>query len=200
MQTIETKVLNRIYGYGRGSCFTPDRFIDYGSDAAIRKSLSRLAREGYIRRIAKGIYEYPQVHKDLGEIPPKIESIVKALSIRDNIQVQPSGAYAANLLGLSEQVPARIVYLTNGNPKKIKFGSKTIVFKKTNNKAMAVAGTTSGLVFEAIKFIGEKKVDDKTISILRNKLSPKDRSKILTDLKFAPIWMRPIIKKITVVV
>lgn len=75
--------------------------------------------------------------------------------------MQPSGALAANLLGLSEQVPARIVYLTNGSAKKIKIGSKSIIFKKTNNKAMAVAGSTSGLVFEAIKFIGEEKVDDK---------------------------------------
>lgn len=196
MQTIENKVLSRIYGYGRGACFTPDRFLDYGSDAAIRKSLSRLAKEGHIRRITKGIYDYPQIHKELGEMPPKPESVVKALSIRDNILVQPSGAYAANLLGLSEQIPARVVYLTNGSSKKIKLGAKTIIFKKTNNKSMAVAGTISGLVFEAIKFIGKTKVNDKMISVLRKKLSPKDRSKLLMDLKYAPIWMRPFLKKI----
>jgi hypothetical protein len=196
MQTIENKILNRIYGYGRGMCFTPDHFLDYGSDTAIRKSLSRLAKEGRIRRVAKGIYEYPQIHKELGEISTQPESVVKALAIRDNIKVQPSGAYAANLLGLSEQVPARIVYLTNGSSKNIKLGSKTIIFKKTNNKSMAVAGSTSGLVFEAIKFIGATKIDNKMISILRRKLSPKDRTNLLADLRFAPIWMRSIIKKI----
>jgi hypothetical protein len=196
MQPIETKVLNRIYGYGRGNCFTPDRFLDFGSDVAIRKSLSRLTKQGLIRRIAKGIYEYPQNHKELGSLPPKVESVVKAIALRDNIQFQPSGAFAANLLGLSDQVPSKIVYLTNGNPKKIKIGAKTIIFKKTNNKSMAVAGSTSGLVFEAIKFIGSSKINDKLISVLRKKLSPKDRSRLATDLKFAPISIRPILKKI----
>ncbi|MGE0632260.1 MAG: DUF6088 family protein [Pseudobdellovibrionaceae bacterium] len=196
MQAIETKVLNRIYGYGRGTCFTPDRFLDYGSDEAIRKSLSRLAKDGIIRRISKGIYEYPQKHQELGIMPPNIESVVKAISQRDHIQTQPSGAYAANLLGLSEQVPAKISYLTNGSSRKIKVGSKILVFKKTNNKALAVAGTTSGLIFEALKFIGKDHIDTKTISSLRRKLSSKDRAQLIKDLKFAPIWMRHSLKEI----
>lgn len=91
MHNIETKVLNRIYGYGRGACFTPDRFLDYGSDTAIRKSLSRLAKVGHIRRLAKGIYEYPQIHKELGAIPTKPESVLRRWLFETTFKCSPRG-------------------------------------------------------------------------------------------------------------
>lgn len=196
LQDIENRVLNRIYGYGRGNCFTPDRFLDLGSDEAIRKGLSRLETKGTIRRVCKGVYEYPKLHKELGVLPTNIKRFIDAISLRDNIQVQPSGAFAANLLGLSEQVPALIVYLTDGRDKNLKIGKRTIKFKRTSNKAMAVAGTTSGLVFEALKFIGKDNLSEQMISKIRKKLTEKDKAKLLIDMKFAPIWMHKILRSL----
>ncbi|MFZ4403874.1 MAG: DUF6088 family protein [Pseudobdellovibrionaceae bacterium] len=195
-QHIEIYILYRIYGYGRGTCFTPDRFLDLGSDTAIRQGLSRLTKDGHIRRLFKGLYEYPKKHKELGLIPASIEAVVKAIAKRDNIAIQPSGAYAANLLGLSEQIPARVIYLTNGSSRKMKIGTQTLVFKKTANKSMAVAGTTSGLVFEAFKYIGKENITDQMVMGLRKKLSTKDRNQLLANLKYSPIWMRPTVKQL----
>jgi hypothetical protein len=190
MQSIEISVKNRIYGMGRGNCFTPDRFLDLGGNEAVRQSLSRLAKQGLIRRLSKGLYEYPRVHKVLGVLPPETDKVVKALAVRDDIIVQPSGAYAANLLGLSEQVPARIVYLTDGNSKKIKIGKQEIVLKKTLNRTMAVAGTQSGLVIQALLYLDKDHLTEAIKSKLSRQLSAKDKKQLLSDLKYAPIWMR----------
>jgi predicted transcriptional regulator of viral defense system len=154
-QHIEMSIKSRIYGFGRGKCFTPDKFLDLGGDNAIRQSLSRLTKEGIIRRLAQGLYEYPRIHKTLGILPPQADQIIKALAERDEITVQPSGAYAANLLGISEQVPNKIVYLTQGSPRKIEIGNMEIILKRTSNKHMAVAGKISGLIIQALLYLGK---------------------------------------------
>lgn len=196
MQSIEITIKNRIYGMGRGSCFTPDRFLDLGGDESVRQSLSRLTKQGVIRRLSKGLYEYPRVHKVLGVLPPETDKVVKALIARDDITIQPSGAYAANLLGLSEQVPAKIVYLTDGNSKKIKIGKQEIVFKKTLGKVMAVAGTKSGLVIQALLYLGKDHLTEVIKSRLSRRLSTKEKSQLLNALKYAPIWMRNFLREV----
>ncbi|KYG67631.1 hypothetical protein AZI85_17275 [Bdellovibrio bacteriovorus] len=195
-QVVETSIKNRIYGLGRGKCFTPDRFLDLGGDDAIRQSLSRLAKEGTIRRLAQGLYEYPRIHKTLGVLPPQAEQVIKALTERDQITVQPSGAYAANLLGLSEQVPNKIVYLTQGSPRKIKIGNMEIILKRTSNKSMATAGKMSGLVIQALLYLGKEHLDKDIASKLKRKLSAGDKKELMKDIKSAPIWMRGFLKEI----
>lgn len=195
-QAIETRIKNRIYGIGRGRCFTPDRFLDLGGDDAIRQSLSRLTKEGTIRRLAHGLYEYPRIHKTLGILPPQAEQVIKALAERDQITVQPSGAYAANLLGLSEQVPNKIVYLTQGSPRKIKIGNMEIVLKRTSNKSMAAAGRRSGLVIQALFYLGKDHLDKVIASKLKRKLSASDKKDLIKDIKLAPIWMRGFLKEV----
>lgn len=195
-QVIETSIKNRIYGLGRGKCFTPDRFLDLGGDDAIRQSLSRLAKEGTIRRLAQGLYEYPRIHKTLGILPPQADQVIKALTARDQITVQPSGAYAANLLGLSEQVPNKIVYLTQGSPRKIKIGNMEIILKRTSSKSMAAAGKMSGLVIQALLYLGKEHLDKDIASKLKRKLSASDKKELMKDIKSAPIWMRGFLKEI----
>src|SRR5690606_37902064 len=98
-----------------------------------------LQKSGIIRRISWGLYEYPRQHRKLGLLPPDIQQVVKAIARKDQIKVLPSGAMAANLLGLSTQVPAKVVYLTEGLSKRIKVGKQEIVFKKTTPKNLAAA-------------------------------------------------------------
>ena len=122
-QSIEQSVTSRIYGRGRGCVFTPIDFLDIGSRRAIDLSLHRLTKRGTIRRIARGLYHYPEKnHPLLGEVAPSIEAVSKAIAAREQVKLQPSGAYAANLLGLSDQVPAKVVFLTNGPARKVKLG------------------------------------------------------------------------------
>ena len=196
-QSIENKIKNRIYGKGRGWVFTSNHFIGLGSDEAIRKSLSRLENEGFIRRLAQGLYDYPESHKTLGFIPPDVAKVGKAMAEKYSTAIQPSGAYAANLLGLSEQVPAKIVFLTDGASKTIKVGKQEIIFKKTTPKNMKTAGTITGLVLQALRYIGKDNVTEEIIRKLRLRLTAEDRKRLKLDRQLVPVWIRKIIEIIT---
>ena len=171
MQSIVTKIKKRIYRKDRGFVFTKSHFFDLGSRTAIAKALERLADAGLIRRLSRGLYEYPKQHPDFGILPVNYEQVAQALAGRDNLKIQPSGAYAANLLGLSDQVPAKVVFLTDGSHRKIQIGKRSIVLKRTTPKNMATAGKISGLVIQALRFIGQENIDDKVIGILKRKLA-----------------------------
>jgi hypothetical protein len=133
MQTIDAKLISRIYGSGRGSAFTPNDFFDIGGRDAVDKALSRLTAKGTIRRLARGLYEYPREHPELGTISPDIEKVAKALTGKDQIRLQPSGAYATNLLGLSEQVPAKVRRIRRSCPS---------IIHPTNHPASSIWGAS----------------------------------------------------------
>ncbi|MBN2292840.1 MAG: hypothetical protein JXM70_10465 [Pirellulales bacterium] len=195
-QTLSDKVLSRIYGKKRGWVFTPVHFLDLGSDSSVRKTLQGLCDRGVINRIARGLYTYPRIHPQLGMLTPAPDQIALALAGKDDLRIQPSGAYAANILGLSAQVPARIVFLTDGTNRKIKVGRQEIILKRTTAKNMATAGRTSGLVIQALRHLGKEHVDDKTVEILAGRLSPEDRRQLIKDIRHAPAWIGEIFRRL----
>lgn len=195
-QSTDSMVLGRIYGRHRGWVFTPIHFIDLGSRAAVDQSLTRLAKDGTVRRLARGLYDYPQKHSILGDLPANYERIAQALAGRDNLKIQPSGAYAANLLGLTDQVPARIVFLTDGSNRNVRIRNQVIVLKRTTPKNMATAGKMSGLVIQALRFLGQSFVDDKVVGKLKEKLSADDKRMLITDLRYAPAWIGKVARRI----
>ena len=151
-QTLSGKVVSRIHGSKRGWVFTPVHFRDLGNDSGIRKALQSLCDRGVINRLERGLYLYPKTHPTLGILSPTPDQIAQALAGKADLRIQPSGAYAANLLGLSEQVPAKAVFLTDGTNRKIKVGNHEIILKQTTPKNMATAGRTSGLVIQALRY------------------------------------------------
>jgi hypothetical protein len=195
-QTIENKIRNRIIDKKRGWVFTPSHFLDLGSRDAVDQGLSRLVRSGAIRRLARGLYDYPREDQTFGDGPPGVDRIAAALAEKDNLKIQPSGAYAANLLGLSDQVPAKIVFLTDGSTRMVQVGNWHIRLKKTTPKNMATAGRMSGLVIQALRYMGQENVDDKAIKKLKRKLSVEDKEQLITDLRFAPAWIGEVVKKL----
>ncbi len=195
-ESIENKIFSRIIGKKKGWVFTPSHFLDLGNRAAIDQSLSRLVRSGGIRRLARGLYNYPQYHPDFGVLPANVDRITKALAEKDNLKLQPTGAYAANLLGLSDQVPAKVVFLTDGNARIVRLGKLSIRFKKTTPKNMATAGRVSGLVIQALRYLKQKHVDDKIIRILRRRLSNEDKRQLINDIRFAPAWVGAIFQRL----
>ena len=126
-QSIDSRIVAAIHGRGRGSVFVPADFLEIGSREAVDVALHRLARQGTIRRLARGVYDFPKEHPVLGPLAPSAEDIARALAGRDRTRLQPAGAYAANALGLSEQVPAKVVFLTDGPARTVKIGSTTIL-------------------------------------------------------------------------
>ncbi|MFY7993208.1 MAG: DUF6088 family protein [Bacteriovoracaceae bacterium] len=193
-QSIEKKVLSRIYGHGRGWVFTLKDFSDLGSEEAIKVSLHRIVKDEIVERLKVGLYYYPEVSDIFGIVPPSLEKIALALASKYKIRIQPSGAYAANLLGLSDQVPAKVVYLTDGETKKIIIGKRQITFKKTTPKNMGLTSKTSGLVIQALRYLGKDHIDDRKISIIKSKLSDTDKKTLLKDAAFAPNWIIKIIR------
>jgi hypothetical protein len=195
-QSLESKILARIRGSGRGSVFVPGDFLDLGKRDGVDFALHRLVKQDVLRRLARGLYDYPKSHPKLGMLTPSVDTIAKALAGRDRLRIQPSGAYAANLLHLSEQVPARAVFLTDGPSRRLKVGASEIVLKRTTPRAMAAAGRMSGLVIQGLKYLGQPHVTMKRIAPLQKLLSEKDRMQLRQDMPLAPAWMRPFMQAI----
>lgn len=192
-ESIANSVKKRIIEHGRGWCFTPKHFLDLDSDTGIRSALSRLQKDKVIRRLAQGIYDYPRKHQVLGILPPKPEEVAKAIAEKNGIQIQPSGAYAANLMGLSEQVPGRIVFLTNGPSKRVKIGKQEILFRTTTEKNMYPAGTRVGLVIQAFRSLGKENIDNIARARTRKFLAGISQNELIKNLKYAPQWIRTLI-------
>ena len=149
-------------------------------------ALTRLSRKGIIRQLARGLYDYPIDHPSLGRVAASADAVAKALASRDAVRLQPAGAYAANVLGLSDQVPMKIVFLTDGPTRRVKLGQREIILKRTTPRNVATAGRRSGTVIQALRHLGEHHVDDKVIAILRRQLTDADKAQLLKDLRYAP--------------
>ena len=195
-QSIDIKVINRIFGHGRGWVFTPANFSDLGSRDAVASALKRYRQSGLIRQLARGLYDYPRTEPELGMLTPSPDSVARALAGRDAVRLQPSGAYAANLLGLSPQIPMKIVYLTDGRSKTVQIGEKQIILKRTTPRNMATAGKISGLVIQALRHLGQKHVDEDVIARLCRRLDADARKQLLKDVRFAPTWIVDIMRRL----
>ncbi len=195
MQSINNKILSRIYGKGRGWCFTQNNFFDLGSPGAIRIALHRIEKKGTIRRLRRGLYEFPKKHATIGLLSPSPEKIIEALSAHGSNHFQPSGAYSANLLGLSEQVPAKIVFLTCGSTRRVRVGRQEIILKRTYPKILE-AGKNSGMVILALKHLGKTQVKRQHTEHLKISLNNNTKMQLQKDRRYAPIWMQPFIDNI----
>jgi hypothetical protein len=191
--SVEAKVKNRITEHGPGWCFTPMHFSDLGNDASIRKALSQLEKQKFIRRLTRGLYDYPKKHDILGVIPPDLNELAQAIAEKDGVQIQPAGASAANLVGLSMQVPGRIIFLTEAASKKVKIGNQEIIFKRTTRKNMLSAGTREGLLIQALKNLGKNHIDQKAQTQISKFLKGSTKEEIKKNMKFAPAWIKALV-------
>lgn len=196
-QVIEPRMLSVINGHGQGWVFTPAAFARLGTPRSVGMALTRLTRKGVIRQLARGLYEVPRNHPKLGYVPASTEAVAKAVAGRHAIRLQPIGAYAANSLGLSEQVPVKAVFLTDGPNRRVKVGKREIVLKRTTPRNMATAGRTSGMVIQALRWMGQKHVDEKVVATLRRNLKPEDRAALAKDTHLAPAWIAAILRRLS---
>lgn len=196
VQSIDAKVLSRVRAATAGQVFTARHFLDLGSRDAVDQALSRHSRAGTLRKLARGLYDLPQTSPRFGILPASSDAIANALKGRDAIRLQPAGAYAANALGLSEQVPVRLVFLTDGPSRRVRVGNREIVLKRTTPRNMASAGRASGVVIQALRWLGQRHVDEKVIAKLRRVLKPEDRATLLQDAHLAPAWIGAIFRRL----
>lgn len=194
--SLDSQLSRRVHRCAGGTVFTPDAFATMGSRAAIDKALQRLVARGALRRLSRGLYDKPRHDELLGTLWPSVEAVVKAVAGKDRIRTQPTGVYAANLLGLSEQVPAQVVLLTDGISRTVQAGPMNISLKRTTPRQMAAAGRLSGLLIQAFKSLGAPHITPTHLARLRQVLPAQERAKVLTDLALAPAWMRPLMREV----
>ena len=179
-----------------GQVFSPSDFVNLGGRAAVDKVLSRLAASGAVRRIARGLYDVPRTHALLGPLLPVADDIARALADKGSLRLQPSGAYAANLLGLTEQVPMKLAFLTDGASRAVQVGNQSILLKHTTPRNMATAGRISGLVIQALRHLKQPNIDAQMVARLRARLSAQDKAVLLADALLAPAWIAEIMRDI----
>jgi len=195
MKLTEKQIIARIRAHGRGFVFTSKLFSALMNDSgSVRTALTRLVQKKAIRRLAHGLYDLPEVHPKLGPISPSVEKVITAIKTSDAIEVQPTGAYAANLLGLSTQIPMRIELYTNGPKRKIQFGKQEILLKPTTPKNMIGVGTKAGLIFHALRQIGKDNVTDEMVVRIKSQIEEKDIKPIKKQLQYAPAWVAKIMR------
>lgn len=193
--SIEESIMKRIESLPQGDLLLPADFSDLGSSEAVRLSLFRLEKQGVISRVAQGIYVRPKESSLLGKLMPTAEEVAEVIARRDRIRTVPTGSYALNALGLSTQVPTKIVLLTDGSPRIIRVGKRTINFKKTTPKNLLAKGKISRLVIQALKELGngrQTEAEEKKIVELLRKETEND---LRHDIALAPVWIQKIMKK-----
>jgi hypothetical protein len=175
---------------GRGGVFTPSDFLDVAGRAAVDQALSRLAKSGKLRRLARGLYDFPKVHPKLGALSPTPDDVAQALARETGSQVQIYGARAANVLGLSTQVPAKSSYLTDGPSRRVVLGKRVVDLRHASPKHLIAPGSAAGTVVQALRHVGAVRAAD-VAQIASRRLSARDKKTLASNAVQAPAWMRP---------
>jgi hypothetical protein len=195
--TIKDRIVSRIRRLGAGHAFTPKDFLDFGSRGMVDVTLSQLASSGYIRRVGRGLYDLPKHSEALGiTLAPDIDEVARAIARRFRWRIIPTGAWAANALGLSTQVPAKIVYLSDGPNKTVEVEKQTVCFKHARPKEMRTEGTISSIVVQALRYLGKDNVGPEVVRRLRDRLPPAERRRLVRDTRYSIDWIFAVARQI----
>jgi len=190
------KIENRVLKSSKGTFFFAEDFANYTSPDNIRQSLSRLEKDGVLVRLAQGIYLKPKTDELLGVIYPSIEEIAKQIAKRDKARIAPTGVFALYNLGLTTQIPLKVVYLTDGSQREIKIGNSVIKFIKTVPKTFAIKDELLQLIVQACKEIGQKNITEHFLQQLEPKVRQLQSIVLEKELRFAPVWIQKLIKQL----
>jgi hypothetical protein len=196
MTSAADKIQARIRTKGEGWAFTAKDFLDIANRASVDKALSMAHKSGEIRRVCRGVYDYPRQGTYLpGPMPPDFDQVAHALARSTGTRIIASGATAANLLGISEQVPAKVVYLTDGTSRKTQIGNRSITFKHVRSKEL-LADELSGIVVQALRFTGRNALTDKDLRRIQRKLTKEQRKTLIEQAQYTSDWIADAARKI----
>ena len=191
------QILSRIESMEKGEVFIISDFSDLAGEATVRKALSRLEEDGKIRRIMRGVYENPKFNDFLGEyVKPHPDKIAKALARNYGWTIVPCGDAALNMLGLSTQVPAVWLYVSDGNYREYTCGNFVIQFKRTTNKEISKISFKTALVIQAIRALGKDKITGNVIEKIRSLTTDEEKEQMFVEAKYATAWIYDVIKEI----
>ncbi len=185
MEKVQKSVKRSLSFKKPGEVLLISDFRSLGTDVAVRKSLSRLAKEGTIMRLTSGVYYKPKVDPILGPIRPSAERVVEVLAKKEKIKVKPAGAYAVHKLGLTTQVPTKLTYITDGSPRLLKIGKQSVVLKSTTAKKLSLKGQYSSLLIQALEEIGTENLPAETEKRIQEILVLEKPADLNHDLELA---------------
>lgn len=186
---VPDRIMRRVRASGRGSVFTPSDFLDLAARGAVDQALSRLTKAGDLRRLARGLYDFPKIHPKLGALSPSPDDVAKALARETGSNLQIDGPQAANALGLSTQVAAQSRWLTDGPSRRVVLGKRVIDLRHTSPKHLIAPGSPAGTVVQALRHVGVARASDVLHAASRH-LSASDKKLLARNATQAPAWMR----------
>jgi len=190
-QTIEHKVVSRIYGNGRGWSFSPKDFSDLGPRSSIDVVLHRLITKETIRRVIRGVYDYPQYSKRLNRtLSPDADQVARALARKFGWSIQPTGMAALNALSLSTQIQGQYAYLSDGPNRTYRVGKQDLIFKHAQRKESGFRHHESALLVQGLKTLGPERITTDTTAKLREWLPDDLRAKVIKDTGLVTGWIR----------
>ncbi len=192
------KILSRIYGSGRGKVFTPKDFHDLATGETVRQTLGRLTETGTIRRLMRGVYDYP-VFSNLFQAPanPDPNSIAHAIARAFGWTIFPAGETALNVLGLSTQIQARYQYFSDGPSKKYDWSGGNLEFIHRPNKEITILSPKTAMLVQALKALGKERVNESVLLILRSKLNARELRRAESEARYVTTWVYEFIKRLS---
>ena len=194
--SVRSKILHRIRGRGKGWVFSSHDFIGDFRRYEIDQTLSSLAEAGEIRRIMRGIYDYPRSSEILKkQVAPDLSQVAAALARKFNWNILPEGNTALNALGLSTQIPAKYVYFSSGPNRTYDIDGQPLEFRKKSSRETGMCHPESMLVVHALKTLGEKHATPDIIATLKRRYSATQWRKIKADSTTVTGWIYDIIRR-----
>lgn len=190
MQSIHSQLEDKILSLKKGAIVFVSDFAGFGTAENVKKVLLRLEKKQLLVRLAHGIYLYPKIDKELGILYPSTESIAEAIAKRDKIRIIPTSIYALQQLGISTQIPMNVIYLTDGAPRKIKVGKRTITFKKTAPKNLAIKNKVLSNIVQGFKELGKENITDEVKQKINQALEKVPVEILKEEILNAPVWVR----------
>ena len=199
MIVLADKIRKRIRGHGRGNwvCSAKD-FLDLGSRAAVDQALSRLHRRGILRRVRRGLYDWPRPSRALNRLAPiNVPAAVAAMARRDGVRMMPNGIVAAHRLGLTNAVPAKAEYWTDGPTRTVQLGPRTVRLKHMRPNLMHWADRPAAPVVSALAWLGPSiAANPATVDQLRRQLPDSVKQDLIAGKAQLPTWAIPIAQQI----
>lgn len=187
--SVSAEIRERVKRLPKGTPFTPKSFLDIGGRSAVDKALARLAQEGSIDRVNRGVYARPKPSRYFGKALPATSEIVQAIARANGETISVHGAEALRELGLTTQTPVRTVFLTTGRSRSLNIAGRVVELQHTKPAYVRLAGTQVGSAIAALLYLGRERVTEEVVSLLKKRLSVREWSALEAELPRLPSWL-----------
>lgn len=197
MEPLSNAILRQIQDTSGPSVFIPKDFLGLGEREAVDQVLSRLVKQGKLRRVGRGLYYRPRINEKLGlDVPPDLDELAHAIGRQTGSRIVPSGAVAANRLGISTQVPAKPIFLSDGRTRRVQADNIQFVIRHAAPKDLPAGRPKSAMVFQALRHLGSQAITPQIESTIRKALTSEELNELEEDARYTTDWVATVARRI----